>query len=101
MGVPRTQDQPAGGQVTLRYWAAAKAATGVAEELVDVSGPVTVEVLVAAAIERHSAGSPRAGAVLRTCSILAGDRPVSAADAASVTVEPGSSVEFLPPFAGG
>jgi plastocyanin len=39
--------------------------------------------------------------VLGVCSVLVGDRPVSAVDPAAVEVAPGESVEFLPPFAGG
>ena len=39
--------------------------------------------------------------VLQVCSTLVGDRPVNADDPGEVLIEPGSSVEFLPPFAGG
>ena len=39
--------------------------------------------------------------VLQICSTLVGDRPVNAEDPGALLVEPGSSVEFLPPFAGG
>ena len=39
--------------------------------------------------------------VLGTCSALLGDRPVTAEDPDAVEVAPGSTVEFLPPFAGG
>ena len=32
---------------------------------------------------------------------MVGDRPVDTGDPASVVVQPGATVEFLPPFAGG
>jgi molybdopterin synthase sulfur carrier subunit len=95
-----TPDRPQVGQITLRYWASARAQAGVAEESVAVSGPLTLAELVAGAIERHGARN-RLEQVLSTCSVLVGDRPVGTADRADVVVEPGQSVEFLPPFAGG
>jgi sulfur-carrier protein len=36
-----------------------------------------------------------------TCSILVGDTPVGAREPATITLHPGDTVEFLPPFAGG
>ena len=100
MSTPPSQDRPVRGQVTLRYWAAARAATGVAEEQVPVDGPVPLAELVAGALERHG-GSERLRGLIASCSVLVGDRPVASADPADVLVEPGQSVEFLPPFAGG
>ena len=100
MSTPSGQDQPLRGQVTLRYWAAARAAVGTAEEQVTVDGPVPLADLVAAALARHGS-SERLRAVLTSCSVLIGDRPLGAADPATVLVEPGQAVEFLPPFAGG
>lgn len=38
--------------------------------------------------------------VLDSCSVLLGDRPVSTEDPDDVTVAPGATSEFLPPFAG-
>jgi molybdopterin converting factor small subunit len=101
MGDPTVQDQPSAGRITLRYWAAARAATGVAEEQVDAAGPVALADLLADAVGRHGGPEGRAAAVLATCSVLLGDRPVGAADPASVLVAPGETVELLPPFAGG
>ncbi|MFL6062322.1 MAG: MoaD/ThiS family protein [Marmoricola sp.] len=95
------QDQPAGGRVTLRYWAAARAATGLTEESVEVPGAVTLAALVDGAVARHGGASSRAAAVLASCSVLLGDQPVSSAEPGAVLVEPGMTVEFLPPFAGG
>jgi len=88
------------GHVRLRYWASARAAAGVDEDVVEVTGPLTLEELKARARQLHAA-SARFDAVLDTCSVLVGDRPASTEDPASVRVEPGETVEFLPPFAGG
>lgn len=92
-------DSPA-GHVRLRYWASARAAAGVAEEVLDVSGPVTLAWVKDRCLLLH-AGEERFAAVLETCSVLVGDRPVSSEAPASIRVEPGETVEFLPPFAGG
>ncbi len=40
-------------------------------------------------------------AVLGTCSVLLGDRPVATEDPDELQVPPGSELQFLPPFAGG
>ncbi len=85
--------------VTLRYWASAKAAAGVAQDVVPVSGPVTLAELRQRAVDLHR--GTRLEAVLGVCSVLVGDRPVAAQDPATVLVGPGETVEFLPPFAGG
>jgi molybdopterin converting factor small subunit len=92
--------RPATGHVTLRYWAAARAAAGVETDLVEVSGPVTLADLVAESLRRHP-DSDRLSQVLDCCSVLIGDRPAATEDRRTVTVEPGQHVEFLPPFAGG
>ena len=92
-------DSPA-GQVRLRYWAAARAAAGVAEDLVDVPGACSLADLKARALDLHGS-SPRFAAVLEVCSVLVGDRPVGSDDPAAVVVRPRDTVEFLPPFAGG
>jgi hypothetical protein len=52
----------------------------------------------AKALHGHSS---RFAAVIETCAVLVDDRPVSSRDAGTVLVEPGQTVEFLPPFAGG
>lgn len=84
--------------IRARYWAAARAAAGVAEEEVLVDGPITLTELRAELIRRHDRGLAQ---VLAVCSVLVGDRPVRSADPATVLVDPGATVEFLPPFAGG
>ena len=98
VGSPEMQSQ--GGQVTLRYWASARAAAGVETDVVTVSGPVTLADLVATSLRLHS-DSARLADVLGCCSVLVGDRPATAEDRATVIIPPGSAVEFLPPFAGG
>jgi molybdopterin synthase sulfur carrier subunit len=100
MGTRSRPDQPQVGQITLRYWASARAEAGLAEEVVEAYGPVSLADLVAGAIGRHGAGN-RLAQVISTCSVLVGDRPVATEDPAAVLVEIGQSVEFLPPFAGG
>jgi sulfur-carrier protein len=87
------------GIVTVRYWASARAASGVPEDHVEVSGPVTLAELREQAVALHP--GTRLAAVLGVCSALVGDRPVSAQDPTAVEVAPGDTVEFLPPFAGG
>jgi molybdopterin synthase sulfur carrier subunit len=85
--------------IRVRYWAAAKAAAGTDADDVAVNGSITLAELRRAAAELHP--GTRLAEVLAACSTLVGDRPVGTADPTSYVVEPGSSVEFLPPFAGG
>ena len=85
--------------IRVRYWAAARSAAGVAEETVAVPGPVSLTALRAELLARPPPG--RRGDVVKVCSVLVGDRPVSSGDPAEVVVRPGETVEFLPPFAGG
>ena len=88
------------GYVTLRYWASAKAAAGTDSDALEVTGPVSLAELVSRAREAH-ADSSRFAEVLSCCSMMVGDRPVTTGDPESVVVQPGATVEFLPPFAGG
>jgi len=85
--------------IRVRYWAAAKAAAGTDSDDVPVNGPVTLIDLRAAAVALHP--GTRLAEVLAACSTLVGEQPVGRADPASYLVQPGASVEFLPPFAGG
>jgi molybdopterin converting factor small subunit len=98
MSTPASAERPAPGTVTLRYWAAARAAAGVDQDVLEVTADVTLAELADRARAAHS---ERFSQVLKTCSALVGDRPVGSADPASVRVRPGETVEFLPPFAGG
>jgi molybdopterin synthase sulfur carrier subunit len=97
MNGPDSQDDSVRGQITLRYWASARAAAGVAEEQIAVDGPVSLAELIGIA----TADRDRLEALLKTCSVLLADLPVGSSEPASVLVEPGQVVEFLPPFAGG
>ncbi len=85
--------------ITVRYWAAARTAAGVDRDTLPVEGPLTLDEVVRRAVAAHP-GTRLAG-VLEICSVLVGDRPVATEDPATVTIHPGQSVEFLPPFAGG
>ncbi|TYL45633.1 MoaD/ThiS family protein [Nocardioides sp. BGMRC 2183] len=84
--------------IEIHYWAAARAAAGTRAEEVPVEGPITLADLRRLLAERHG---PRLADVLMVCSVLLGDRPVRSQDPGEVVVEPGTTVEFLPPFAGG
>jgi sulfur-carrier protein len=87
------------GHIRVRYWAAAKAAAGVAQDDLEVEGAVPLADVVRRAVDLHP--GTRLPDVLQVCSALVDDRPVKRLDPATVLVEPGQSVEFLPPFAGG
>lgn len=87
------------GVVTVRYWAGARAAAGVASDELAVTGPVSLAEVTQQVLALHR-GS-RLESVVAVCSVLVGDTPVGTRDPAQVVVPPGSSVEFLPPFAGG
>jgi len=88
------------GLVTLRYWASARAAAGTDSDALEVSGPVSLAELVERARAAHTESS-RFSAILTCCAVMVGDRPVTTDDPAAVIVQPGATVEFLPPFAGG
>ena len=79
----------------IRYWAAAKAAAGLAEE--PFEGELLSEVL-AAAVARHGTGL---GEVVQRSSFLVDGTPVGRRDPSGVRLPDGAVVEVLPPFAGG
>lgn len=79
----------------IRYWAAAKAAAGVAEE--DYTGTWLGAVLAEAA-ERHG---DELRLVLQRCSFLVDGTPVGTRDPLGVALPDGAAIEVLPPFAGG
>ncbi|MGA8850930.1 MAG: MoaD/ThiS family protein [Aeromicrobium sp.] len=83
--------------VTVRYWAAARAAAGIESEQVSASSLAAV----LTEISRRHQDRDRFDAVIDSCSILHGEIPVGARDPKDVAVAPGDSIEFLPPFAGG
>jgi molybdopterin synthase sulfur carrier subunit len=79
--------------VTMRYWAAAKEAAGVAEE------KVAADTLAAALAAIGP--SARLSAVLARSSFLIDGQPVGSRAAEAVTLADGAIIEVLPPFAGG
>ncbi|MCK9874718.1 MULTISPECIES: MoaD/ThiS family protein [Frankia] len=83
------------GTVTVRYWAAARAAAGVTEETLVASTLAQVQDAIAA---RHGGTLP---SLLRRCSYLVDDQPAGQRDPATLTLAAGAVVEVLPPFAGG
>ncbi len=84
-------------KATIRYWAAAKDAAGVAEEPVEAS---TLAQALAAASAHRTADS-RFREVLARSSFLIDGAPAGARQHAHVEVGEGSVIEVLPPFAGG
>lgn len=82
---------------TIRYWAAAKAAAGIAEEQYEAG---TLAEALELARERHT-GRPEFERVLQRCSYLVDGDPVGAREHTSVQLSEGGTVEVLPPFAGG
>ncbi|MCX4747396.1 MoaD/ThiS family protein [Kitasatospora sp. NBC_01287] len=82
---------------TIRYWAAAKAEAGTAEERYRAAN--LAEALAQAA-ERH-ADRPKLVRLLGICSYLVDSKPVGGRDRAQVALSEGGTIEVLPPFAGG
>ena len=87
-------------RITVRYWAAARAAAGVECDVIPAADGMTLADLLDAVRALH-AERPRLSDVVAVCSVLVGDRPVGSADPGAVTVRAGDTVELLPPFAGG
>ncbi|MGB9377481.1 MAG: MoaD/ThiS family protein [Mycobacteriales bacterium] len=80
--------------LTVRYWAAARAASGVAEE--QVTGGVTFPDLVGDLAARHG---ERLAAVLARCSFLLDGEQLHGD--ARRTLPADGALDVLPPFAGG
>lgn len=78
---------------TVRYWAAAKEAAGIAEETFDAGnlGELVTKITRSTALER----------VLRRSSFLINGSPAGTRDPYTVELPEGAVVEVLPPFAGG
>jgi sulfur-carrier protein len=90
--------------VTLRYWAAAKDAAGVAEQKVEAADLAAALAAGVAEVAESDPGGNRAGRlglVLAGCSFLIDDEPAGQRAPASVPLADGAVVEVLPPFAGG
>lgn len=80
---------------TIRYWAAAKSAAGVAEE------PYAAETLAEALDAARAAHPGELVRVLMRCSFLVDGNPVGTRAHETVRLAEGGTVEVLPPFAGG
>jgi molybdopterin converting factor small subunit len=82
-------------QVTVRYFAAARASAGVETEAVDVPPGATVDILLKTVRAAHG---DALGRVLDRCSFLLDEVAVRDRDA---PLHDGAQVDVLPPFAGG
>jgi len=86
--------------VTLRYWAAAKDAAGVADEKVEAN---TLADALALAVDQ--AGRPgnslRLRAVMARSSFLIDGQPAGKRPHESIALSDDAVIEVLPPFAGG
>lgn len=93
--------------VTLRYWAAAKDAAGVAEEKVDAATLAAALAAGLAAVASRPGDADRAGRaerlrlVLARSSFLVDGEPAGTRPHESVALPDDAVVEVLPPFAGG
>ena len=89
--------------VTLRYWAAAKQAAGVAEETISAETLAAALEVALCAHERNAV--PGTGtdlrAVLARSSFLVDGTPVGRRAPETVALREAAVVEVLPPFAGG
>jgi sulfur-carrier protein len=81
--------------VTVRYFAAARAAAGAHEEILDLMAPADLEAVVRTAAARHGEKLDR---VLARCSFLLDE---VATHGPRTAVPDGAVVDVLPPFAGG
>jgi molybdopterin converting factor small subunit len=82
-------------RVTVRYFAAARAAAGTETEPLELPGAATVDDVVTALGDRHGAELAR---VLERCSFLLDEFAVRDR---STPLSDGATFDVLPPFAGG
>ena len=80
---------------TIRYWAAARDAAGVAAEPYDA---LTLADALSAVRQRHGEALSR---VLARCSYVVDEAPVGGRVHSGVELSEGGTIEVLPPFAGG
>lgn len=83
--------------VTLRYWAALRAAAGESEQQIEA---VTLSDALQVALSAH-AETPRFSSVLGICAIVVDETPVGSLDHSEVSLTDGAVIDLLPPFAGG
>jgi sulfur-carrier protein len=81
-------------KVTVRYFAAARGAAGVDDEIVAIAPGTTVAALVGQLAERNA----QLAKVLRRCSFLCDGIAVRDSNA---RVQNAQTIDVLPPFAGG
>jgi sulfur-carrier protein len=84
-------------KVTIRYWAAAKDAAGIAEEAVEA---VTLAGAVATVLAGRPAGDRLRQVIVRS-SFLVNALPVRRDAHEETVLDDGAIIEVLPPFAGG
>jgi len=80
---------------TVRYWAGARAAAGIAQE------QVTAGTVAEALTQVRGRHDERFTQVLAVCSLLLDGDPVGTRDPGSVSLGGGELLDCLPPFAGG
>jgi len=86
--------------VTLRYWAAAKDAAGVADEKVEAD--TLADALAIAVDQAARTGNPlRLRTVMARSSFLIDGQPVGKRPHESTALSDDAVIEVLPPFAGG
>jgi molybdopterin synthase sulfur carrier subunit len=83
--------------VTVRYWAAAKHAAGIAEE--NLTAGTLAEALTE--VRARHAAAPDLAAVLARSSFLIDGERAGHGPAEDVGLREGAVIEVLPPFAGG
>lgn len=84
-------------KVTIRYWAAAKEAAGVAEESLEA---ITLRDALNSAVSLRKPDK-RLETVIARSSFLVNADPVGRAAKESIVLDDGAVIEVLPPFAGG
>jgi molybdopterin synthase sulfur carrier subunit len=84
-------------KVSIRYWAAAKEAAGMSEELVEAD---TLASALTTVLAQRSADD-RLRQVMARSSFLVNALPVRREAHEQTVLEDGATIEVLPPFAGG
>ena len=92
---PDASGEPVG---TVRYWAAAREAAGLAQEPYQAR---TLADALEAAITVHGGPDGPLARVLARCAYVVDGSPASRRDPATVELTDGGTIEILPPFAGG
>lgn len=83
--------------VTVRYWAAAKQAAGIAEETLPAG---TLAEALATVLTRHGENQDLKAVLARSSFLVDGER-AGGSGHEGVILQEGAIIEVLPPFAGG